>query len=70
MLYCRDSMTKKMLVNLNVRIPQQLKEALNQHLKLSLHVNLSEFTRDALREKLRRDFLDLDETLFETTKNE
>lgn len=68
MLYCRDSMTKKMLVNLNVRIPQQLKEALNQHLKLSLHVNLSEFTRDALREKLRRDFLDLDETLFETKK--
>ncbi len=65
-----DSMTKKKLVNLNVRIPQQLKEALNQHLKLSMHVNLSEFTRDALREKLTRDFLDLDERLFEARKNE
>ena len=68
-LFCSsDSMTKKKLANLNVRIPQNLKEILNQHLELTLHVNLSEFTRDALREKLVRDNLQLTERLFEGRK--
>ena len=70
MLYRRGSMGKKMLVNLNVRIPQKLKETLNQHLQLTLHVNLSEFTRDALREKLTRDDPQFYKKLFEDRKNE
>ena len=68
MLYRRGSMGKKMLVNLNVRIPQKLKETLNQHLQLTLHVNLSEFTRDALREKLTRDDPHFYKKLFEARK--
>jgi Arc/MetJ-type ribon-helix-helix transcriptional regulator len=61
-------MIKKTLVNLNVRIPQKLKETINQHLKLTFHVNISEFTRDALREKLTRDDPQLYGRLFEETK--
>jgi len=48
-------MAKKMLVNLNVRIPQALKDVLEQYVKADLHANVSEFVRDALREKIRRD---------------
>jgi len=70
MFYGRGSMTKKILVNLNIRIPQQLKETLEQHLQRTLHVNLSEFTREAIREKLRRDDPQLSERLFEAKKNE
>lgn len=70
MLYRGDSMAKKMLVNLNVRIPQKLKEKLNQHIQLTLHLNLSEFTRDALREKMTRDDPQIYERLFEGRKNE
>ena len=43
---------KKDLVNLNVKIPMVLKRKIDKHVTDSDHVNTSEFTRDALREKL------------------
>jgi Arc/MetJ-type ribon-helix-helix transcriptional regulator len=46
---------KKDLVNLNVKIPVVLKKKIDKHVTDSDHVNTSEFTRDALREKLARE---------------
>jgi len=48
-------MAKKYLVNLNVKIPTTLKQLLEQYVKRDLHTNISEFTREALREKIQRD---------------
>ncbi|MEM3704374.1 MAG: ribbon-helix-helix domain-containing protein [Candidatus Bathyarchaeia archaeon] len=58
-------MAKKELVNLNVRVPATLKELLEQFVRLDLHTNVSEFTRDALREKLARDAPELYKKLFQ-----
>jgi Arc/MetJ-type ribon-helix-helix transcriptional regulator len=60
---------KKELVNLNVRIPLTLKELIAEYLECDMHTNASEFTRDALREKLAKDAPALYKQLFEK-KNE
>lgn len=56
---------KKELVNLNVRIPLTLKELIAKYIKCDMHTNASEFTRDALREKLAKDAPELYKQLFE-----
>jgi Arc/MetJ-type ribon-helix-helix transcriptional regulator len=43
------------LVQLNVRIPQNLKTAMQEYIKLGCYKDVSELTREALREKLKRD---------------
>ncbi|RLI82363.1 hypothetical protein DRP04_04130 [Archaeoglobales archaeon] len=56
--------TKKELTNLNVKIPTTLKQLLLQYVKRDLHTNISEFTREAIREKLRKDAPELYRQLF------
>jgi Arc/MetJ-type ribon-helix-helix transcriptional regulator len=43
-------------ITLSVRIPPRLKKLIKKYVQnTGLHANLSEFTRDAVREKLARD---------------
>jgi Arc/MetJ-type ribon-helix-helix transcriptional regulator len=56
---------KKELVNLNVRIPITLKELIAKYIKCDCHTNASEFTRDALREKLAKHAPELYSQLFQ-----
>jgi Arc/MetJ-type ribon-helix-helix transcriptional regulator len=56
---------KKELANLNVKIPTTLKQLLEQYVSMDFHTNISEFTRDALREKLQREAPELYKQLFE-----
>lgn len=63
-------MVKNELVNINVKVPRTLKELIQKYVKCDLHTNLSEFTRDALREKIQRDAPELYRELFkEANKN-
>lgn len=62
-------MAKKELVNLNVRIPETLKELLERYVAVDMHTNISEFTRDALREKIQRDVPEFYRLLFQEAKD-
>jgi len=42
-------------VNINVRITPTLKKIIEKYVALDTHINLSDFARDALREKIKRD---------------
>jgi len=55
---------------LNVRVPRTLKILMKEYLALDTHKDLSEFTRDALREKIKRDAPDLYRKLFEINEKE
>jgi len=48
-------MRKENMVPLNVRVPPSLKELINRFIGLDTHKDISELTRDALREKIQRD---------------
>jgi len=52
------------LVALNVRIPRTLKNLMKNYIELNAHKDISEFTRDALREKILRDAPELYKKLF------
>jgi len=52
------------MVPLNVRIPRNLKKMMREYVALDAHKDLSELTRDALREKIRRDAPHLYKDLF------
>jgi hypothetical protein len=53
------------------RLPATLKELIEEYVKFDMHTNASEFTRDALREKLAKDAPELYARLFkEAPKNE
>lgn len=56
---------KGKLVPLNVRVPRTLKRLIKDYIELNAHKDVSEFTRDALREKIRRDVPNLYKKLFE-----
>lgn len=56
---------KGKLVPLNVRVPRTLKRLIKDYIELNAHKDVSEFTRDALREKIRRDAPNLYKKLFE-----
>jgi len=58
-------MEEEKLVQLNVRIPRALKELMKEYIELDAHKDLSEFTRDALREKIQRDAPNLYQKQFE-----
>ena len=45
----------KEMVNINVRITLTLKKLIEKYVDLDTHINLSDFARDALREKIKRD---------------
>ena len=64
-------MVKNELVNINVKVPRTFKELIQKYVKCNLYTNLSEFTRDALREKIQRDAPELyKELLKEANKND
>jgi len=52
------------MVQLNVRVPQNLKKMMKEYVELDAHKDLSELTRDALREKIQRDAPHLYQSLF------
>lgn len=63
-------MSKENMVHLNVRVPRNLKKLMKDYIDLDTHKDLSEFTRDAIREKIQRDAPDLYKKLFEKKKEE
>jgi hypothetical protein len=64
MFYLGDTTVKKALVNINVRVPLAMRELLETYVQHDLHTNISEFTRDAIREKIHRDVPQLFTRLF------
>lgn len=59
------SMSQEKLVQLNVRIPRTLKQLMKEYIELDAHKDISELTRDALREKIQRDAPNLYQKQFE-----
>ena len=57
-------MKKEKLVALNVKVPQTLKDLMRNYVALDAHKDISELTRDALREKIKRDAPELYSKLF------
>ena len=57
---------KKEMENLNVRVPSTLKGLIEKYVSLDCHTNISDFTRDALRQKLQRETPHFYRQLFET----
>lgn len=57
-------MSSEKMVQLNVRVPQSLKNLMKEYVELDAHKDLSELTRDALREKIQRDAPHLYKNLF------
>jgi Arc/MetJ-type ribon-helix-helix transcriptional regulator len=45
-------MVKKRLTNINVRVPTELKALIENQVQQGLHVNISDFVREAIRNKL------------------
>lgn len=45
----------KSTVNVNVRITPTLKKIIEKYIDQDTYINLSDFARDALREKIKRD---------------
>jgi Arc/MetJ-type ribon-helix-helix transcriptional regulator len=58
-------MEAEKLIQLNVRIPRTLKKLMKEYIELDAHKDISEFTRDALREKIQRDAPNLFKKQFE-----
>jgi Arc/MetJ-type ribon-helix-helix transcriptional regulator len=57
-------MAKKGLVRLNIRVPARLKKLVKKYVQNGFHANVSEFAREAFREKLARDAPELYQQLF------
>ena len=57
-------MERKELVQVSFRVPRVLRDLVKRYLVMDLHMNESEFFRDALREKIRRDAPELYRSLF------
>ena len=49
---------------LNVKLPKNLKKLMKKYVALDAHKDLSELTRDAIREKIKRDAPELYAELF------
>lgn len=57
-LYRSDSRVSHMskeTVNINIRVTPALKKIIERYIDTDTHLNVSEFARDALREKIKRD---------------
>lgn len=57
-------------VPLNVRIPKTLKRLIKECVALDAHSDVSDFVKEALREKIHRDAPELYKTLFSADKIE
>lgn len=51
-------------VVIGVRIPIKLKEMLEEYIRKDTHINVSDFLRTAIREKLQRDYPRLMQKIF------
>jgi Arc/MetJ-type ribon-helix-helix transcriptional regulator len=58
-------MERKELTTICVVIPQTMRNLIEQFVSFDTHTNLSEFVRDALRQKLQHDAPNLYKQLFE-----
>ncbi len=63
-------MEQEKLVQLNVRIPRTLKKLMKEYIELDAHKDISELTRDALREKIQRDAPNLYQEQFQKEPKE
>ena len=61
-------MSNEKMVQLNIRVPQNLKKIMKEYIELDAHKDLSELTRDALRQKIRKDAPQLYQNLFKENK--
>ena len=43
------------MTQLRVRVPPNLKNLMREYIQLDTHKDISEFTRDAIREKIKKD---------------
>ena len=62
-------MIKNRMAQLNLRVPHNLKALMKQYIALDAHKDLSELTRDALREKIKKDAPELYSDLFKTKED-
>jgi len=53
------------MIQLRVRVPPNLKNLMREYIQLDTHKDISELTRDAIREKIRRDAPQLYAELFQ-----
>ena len=60
-------MERKEMTNINVSLPQTMKDLIEQFVSMDTHMNLSEFVRDAIRQKLEKDAPHLYKELFEVS---
>jgi Arc/MetJ-type ribon-helix-helix transcriptional regulator len=58
-------MEKKEMTTINVAIPQTMRDLIEQFVSMDTHTNISEFVRDAIRQKLQKDAPNLYKQLFE-----
>ena len=63
-------MERGKMVQLNVRVPQNLKKLMKEYIELDAHKDLSELTRDAIRQKIQRDSPYLYQSLFKENNND
>ena len=63
-------MERKELTTICVMIPQTMRDLIEQFVSLDTHTNLSEFVRDAIRQKLHTDAPILYNQLFIAEKKE
>lgn len=61
---------KKRMVQLNLRVPEKVKEVMQKYVAVGIHKDLSELTRDAIREKIKRDAPNFFRDLIETESKE
>jgi Arc/MetJ-type ribon-helix-helix transcriptional regulator len=59
---------KKESVALNVQIPITLRDLINEAITRDCHTNISDFTRDALRQKIEKDCPQLYRQLFKESR--
>jgi len=57
-------MEKKETDVIGVVIPKAMRKILQRHIERDMHLNLSDFVREAIREKLQREAPDLYKQLF------
>ncbi len=63
-------MEKENMIPLNVRVPPSLKDLMLRFINCDTHKDVSELTRDAIREKIQKDAPQLYAQLFEKKDRE
>jgi len=64
----QNTVEGKEQVQVSFRVPRVLRDLIQKYIQCDLHLNQSEFFRDALREKIQRDAPQLYNELFQEPK--